>query len=368
MNLPPNSSELSQITGFARRLLDWYAIHGRRDLPWQATRDPYPIWISEIMLQQTQVPTVIPYFNRLITRFPNVYALASAVEDEVLHQWAGLGYYTRARNLHKAAQQIVDEHGGQFPTDIDTLQELPGVGRSTAAAILAFSTGRRHAILDGNVKRVLARYYAIDGYPGQSVVQDRLWQRAQRNTPHERVAEYTQAIMDLGATLCMRRKPKCWICPVKTRCKARLEGTPERYPTPKPKKSLPIKRSQMLVLTDKRGRVLLERRPPAGIWGGLWCFPECDAEDDIHQWASQRLGVKIKSKPPLQEIRHTFSHYRLVVVPIPATMVGASSWVMESNQQLWYKPDVNNEIGLAAPVKRLLDVIIPPLKESTTDD
>lgn len=344
---------MNTTTNFAKRILAWFETHGRHDLPWQGTPDPYLIWISEIMLQQTQVTTVIPYFQRFIQRFPNVQILASASEDEVLHQWTGLGYYTRARNLHKAALKIVDEFDGKFPIDIDELQSLPGIGRSTAAAVLAFSTNQRHAILDGNVKRVLTRFYTVDGYPEQRVIHDKLWQLAEKNTPHERVGEFTQAIMDLGATLCVRRKPKCELCPVKTPCRARKLGNPEYFPTPKPRKKLPVKKVQMLLLTNDDGQVLLERRPPAGVWGGLWCFPQCESDDNIGQWAGTSLGLTIKPQTPLPIVKHTFSHYRLDVTPVPAKLAGVSTQIMESNEQLWYKPDLDNEIGLAAPVKRL---------------
>ena len=353
MNPPRNGSELSNPTLFAQQLLEWFENHGRHDLPWQGTRDPYPIWVSEIMLQQTQVVTVIPYFQRFMQGFPDVNALASASQDEVLHQWTGLGYYTRARNLHKAARCIVNSHQGNFPNNVDAIRSLPGIGPSTAAAILAFSSGQRHAILDGNVKRVLTRFYAIEGYPGQRVIHDKLWRLANRNTPHQRVGEYTQAIMDLGATLCVRRKPKCELCPVKASCRARKQGNPERYPTPKPRKALPLKKIQMLLITDEQGRVLLQRRPPAGVWGGLWCFPECESHDNASEWARRHLGVTIKSHASLPVIHHTFSHYRLDVTPVPATLSGSNGRIMESNAQLWYKPELENEIGLAATVNQL---------------
>ena len=309
------------------------------------------------MLQQTQVATVIPYFERFMQRFPDVNALASAREDEVLHQWTGLGYYTRARNLHKAAQQIVGDFGGKLPARIDDLQNLPGIGRSTAAAILAFSTEQRHAILDGNVKRVLTRFYAIEGYPGQRAVHDKLWRLAEKNTPHKRICAYTQAIMDLGATLCVRRKPKCQACPVKANCRARKMGIPESFPTPKSRKTLPVKTAQMLLLTDRDGRVLLERRPPAGVWGGLWCFPQCDSNDEISDWARAHLGLRIKPRASLPVVQHTFSHYRLEVTPVPATLAQVYDRVMESGEQLWYKPELENEIGLATPVRKLTSLL-----------
>ena len=256
---------------FAQRLLAWYALHGRHDLPWQQDRSPYRVWVSEIMLQQTQVGTVIPYFQRFMEQFPTVVALADAPLDEVLHHWSGLGYYARARNLHKAAREICERHVGEFPRDARALEALPGIGRSTAAAILAQSFGLRHAILDGNVKRVLARYHAVEGWPGRTEVLARLWAYAEQHTPSEDVSHYTQAIMDLGATLCTRSRPLCLHCPVGAHCAARIQGQPTRYPGRKPKKDLPRRATRMLLIREPAEQaVLLLKRPPTGTGSDSW--------------------------------------------------------------------------------------------------
>ena len=272
---------------FAERLLAWFDVHGRKDLPWQVD-DSYAIWISEIMLQQTQVQTVIPYYERFMLRFPDAVALADAPLDEVLHHWSGLGYYARARNLHAAAEIVRDQHGGRFPTSFDDVEALPGVGRSTAGAIIALSSGERHPILDGNVKRVLARHAAIDGWPGKTDVANALWALAEEHTPTERVADYTQAIMDLGATLCTRSRPRCAACPVHADCRACAMDAVERFPGKKPKKAKPRKVTTMLMAVS-RDSLYLERRPAAGIWGGLWSLPEVD-NDGIDDWCERRAG------------------------------------------------------------------------------
>jgi len=258
----------------ADTLLAWFDTHGRHDLPWQHPRTPYRVWISEIMLQQTQVSTVVPYFERFLQRFPDVHSLAAAAQDDVLALWSGLGYYARARNLHRAAQHIVERHDGKFPTTLEAWLALPGIGRSTAGAILAQAFEQRQPILDGNVRRVLARYHAIDGWPGDRAVQDQLWKRAEAATPHRRIADYTQAIMDLGATVCTRT-PRCNQCPLSTGCGAHRLGRTADFPGRRPRKTLPVRLTAMLVLRDENGRILLVRRPPTGIWGGLWSLPEC---------------------------------------------------------------------------------------------
>lgn len=284
---------------FARNLLHWYDKHGRHDLPWHHNRNAYRVWVSEIMLQQTQVTTVIPYFEAFMARFPDVRALASAPEDDVLSHWSGLGYYARARNLHKAAKQVVMEFGGEFPADQETLESLTGIGRSTAAAILAQAFGKRATILDGNVKRVLARYHAVPGWPGQSAVLNKLWEHAENHTPEERVKDYTQAIMDLGAMVCTRNKPECKTCPVNDGCQAYNRDEVQRYPGPKPRKEKPEKTTWMLILEDTKGRILLERRPPTGIWGGLWSLPELDpayGTDELQDACIRELGLNCE--PP----------------------------------------------------------------------
>ncbi len=271
---------------FSAALLDWYDHHGRRDLPWQSEPTPYRVWVSEIMLQQTQVSTVIPYYRRFMQSFPDVAALAAAGQDQVLHHWSGLGYYARARHLHAAAQRVV-QSGGAFPDTLEAVMALPGVGRSTAGAILALACAQRHPILDGNVKRVLARFHAVDGWPGQATVQKRLWQLAEMYTPHARVAHYTQAIMDLGATLCTRGRPDCGQCPVRSGCAAHGSSRQADYPAPRPARILPVRTVTMLLLGNQASELLLERRPPTGIWGGLWSFPELAADTDIGGWGER---------------------------------------------------------------------------------
>ncbi len=342
-------------TLFAQRLLDWHRGHGRKDLPWQRRADAYARWVSEIMLQQTQVSTVVPYYERFLARFPDVRALAAAPTDDVLHLWTGLGYYARARNLHRAAQLVVAQHGGRFPRDIDAARCLPGIGRSTAGAILAFAYGARHPILDGNVKRVLTRYYGVDGHPGEREVEKRLWRLAGRNTPHADVADYTQAIMDLGATLCRRARADCAVCPVAAGCRARKDANPQSYPTPRRAKERPRRAVAMVMIRDEQGRVLLERRPPAGIWGGLWSLPELDATADIAEQCGRRLGLEVAPGPPWEPVRHGFSHYRLDITPVPARLVAQRDAVMEAAERVWYNPAAPDARGLAAPVKRLLE-------------
>ena len=338
---------------FAARLLAWHARHGRHDLPWQQRRTSYRVWVSEIMLQQTQVATVIPYYRRFMARFPGVKALADAPLDEVLHLWTGLGYYARARNLHRAALVIRDRHGGRFPRDFDAVAALPGIGRSTAGAILALAQGQRHPILDGNVKRVLARHATIKGWPGEKSVEARLWTLAEAHTPERRVADYTQAIMDLGATLCTRGRPRCTECPVAGDCRAHARGRETAYPSARPRKALPVKRTRML-LVRQAGTVLLERRPPAGIWGGLWGFPEIAADADPLAWCRARFGAAPRTAHPRPLLRHTFSHFHLDIEPVEIALAGAAA-IQDGGESRWQRLDEAPRFGLAAPVKRLLD-------------
>jgi A/G-specific adenine glycosylase len=340
---------------FAERLLEWYDRHGRKDLPWQGRGDAYRVWVSEIMLQQTQVATVIPYYERFMARFPDIGTLAGAGIDEVLHLWTGLGYYARARNLHKAAQQILAVHDGRFPMDFDAVAALPGVGRSTAGAILALACDQRHPILDGNVKRVLTRYFRIAGWPGEARVEKRLWEIADRLTPSARVADYTQAVMDLGATVCRRSRPQCDACPHAAACEARRAGDVEAYPSPRPRKTLPEKATVMLLIRKDTGEVLLNRRPPTGIWGGLWSLPECAPGSDVRAFGRSTLGLDIAPGQAWDTVRHTFSHFHLDITPIPAQAVGACPSIMEQAPSVWYNPDSPDTRGLAAPVKRLLE-------------
>jgi A/G-specific adenine glycosylase len=338
---------------FAARLLAWYADHGRKDLPWQCDPTPYRVWVSEVMLQQTQVATVIPYFERFLARFPAVTDLAAASVDEVLALWSGLGYYSRARNLHRAAVQIASEHGGVFPATLEQVLALPGIGRSTAGAILALARNQRHPILDGNVRRVLARYHAIDGWPGQAEVERLLWQQAEEHTPAERVAHYTQAIMDLGATLCTRSRPRCGECPQAAACAAHAAGEAARYPAPRPRKTLPERQTTLLLVTNARGEVLLEQRPPSGIWGGLWTLPEAAADESAAHWCRRR-GLAVREETAWPGLRHTFSHFHLDISPLHVRVADAGGAVMEAGGAVWYKTDLCDQLGLPAPIKRLL--------------
>lgn len=341
---------------FARRLLAWHKRHGRHDLPWQRDPTPYRVWVSEIMLQQTQVATVIPYYARFLQRFPSLKRLAAAPQDEVLHLWTGLGYYARARNLRKAAQRIVAEYGGRFPLTFEAVAELPGIGRSTAGAILALSTGQRHPILDGNVKRVLARHGAVAGWPGDKNVETKLWTLAEACTPKQRVAAYTQAIMDLGATLCTRSSPRCAECPVAEDCRAHAQGHESRYPAPRPRKELPVKRVRMLLLRDG-AVVLLQKRPPAGIWGGLWGFPEIAADADPRDWVRQHLGLRAAGVVHRPLLRHSFSHYHLDIEPVELALPKGAGRAADGAEERWYDLDAPPRLGLAAPVKRLLQAL-----------
>ncbi|HEY3645570.1 MAG TPA: A/G-specific adenine glycosylase [Gammaproteobacteria bacterium] len=347
----------AEAKSFASRLLAWHARHGRHDLPWQKRRTPYRVWVSEIMLQQTQVATVIPYYRRFLARFPTLQSLADAPQDEVLHLWTGLGYYARARNLQKAAQLIRDQHGGRFPKDMQSVQALPGIGRSTAGAILAISSGQRHPILDGNVKRVLTRHGAIPGWPGDKRVEEQLWTLAERNTPKTRSADYTQAIMDLGATLCTRSRPRCGECPVAADCQARKQGLQTSFPSGKSRKALPVRRTRMLMLVAD-GAVLLEKRPPAGIWGGLWGFPEVAADADVAAWCRARFGAAPRGVKAHAELRHTFSHFHLDIEPWEVRLSAAAA-VADTADSRWQVLGETPRLGLAAPVKRLLETLQP---------
>jgi A/G-specific adenine glycosylase len=337
---------------FSAAVLDWYDRHGRKDLPWQQGISPYRVWVSEIMLQQTQVSTVLGYFDRFMAALPTVQALAAAPEDEVLHLWTGLGYYTRARNLQKTAQLIVAEHGGEFPADVDALTALPGIGRSTAGAIASLSMGLRAAILDGNVKRVLARYVAQEGYPGEPKVAKQLWAVAERFTPQQRVNHYTQAMMDLGATLCTRSKPSCLLCPLRSGCQAHLLGLEIRYPIAKPRKALPQKRTLMPLLSNSSGEVLLYRRPSSGLWGGLWSLPELDDLQALETLAN-RHSLQLGARRELAELSHTFSHFQLAIEPWLIQVESQPASVAEADW-LWYNLATPPRLGLAAPVKKLL--------------
>jgi A/G-specific adenine glycosylase len=343
------------LTDFAQRILPWFAAHGRKDLPWQQNRTSYRVWVSEIMLQQTQVTTVIPYFVRFMQRFPVVQALAAAPLDEVLQHWAGLGYYARARNLHRAAQQVVAQHAGQFPTTLAGMQALPGIGRSTAGAILSLAQGQSQPILDGNVKRVLARHHAVAGWPGQAAVLKTLWALAQQHTPATQTADYNQAMMDLGATVCTRRHPACAVCPVADTCVAHAQHNWQAYPGKKPRQAVPLRTVQLLIIRDPAGGILLEKRPPQGIWGGLWSLPELASGADPLVWCQQHLSVAASWRRDLPVRRHQFTHFHLDMLPREYVLAQALQQVQEGDVQIWYHPQQQAVPGVAAPIARLFN-------------
>jgi len=336
------------------RLLAWFAREGRKNLPWQRDPTPYRVWVSEIMLQQTQVATVIPYFERFVQRFPDVATLAAADLDEVLHLWSGLGYYARARNLHETARIVVREFGGEFPREIELLQRLPGIGRSTAGAILALSLQQRHPILDGNVRRVLARCFAVEGWPGERAVDARLWQLAEACTPQEDVHHYTQAVMDLGATVCTRTRPACDRCPLQETCQAHARGMQERLPTPRPvRNERRVEKTSMLLLVDGEGSVLLAQRPARGLWGGLHGLPEFVETESAEAWVAQRFGVADPRFEELPVLRHSFTHFDLDIVPLRLRLPGTVPSVAEEGY-VWYNSRAPAKLGIAAPVAALI--------------
>jgi A/G-specific adenine glycosylase len=337
---------------FATRLARWQSSHGRHDLPWQNTRDAYRVWLSEIMLQQTQVGTVLGYYARFLVRFPDVHALAGAREDAVLQLWSGLGYYSRARNLHRAARIVVDQYAGQFPRDFDAILALPGIGRSTAAAIAAFAFGQRRAILDGNVKRVLCRYLGVAGFPGEKSVEAKLWQHAESLLPQRGIETYTQALMDLGAGVCTRARPRCDSCPVSTDCVAYTQARVGELPAPRPKKNYPEKSTVMLIALD-RGSVLLEKRPPSGIWGGLWSFPEISGADDTEAICRAQFGMEAAKLPAWPELLHGFTHFRLRITPQPVQVVRRERRAEEPGR-LWLPIADAVRAAIPQPVRVLL--------------
>jgi len=342
------------MSDFSERVLAWYEQHGRKDLPWQSP-DAYSVWVSEIMLQQTQVQTVIPYYERFMQSFPSVVALANANIDAVLQHWSGLGYYARARNLHGAACIIRDEHDGVFPESFEEVIALPGIGRSTAGAILCLAFDSRHPILDGNVKRVLARHEAIAGWPGKTDVANALWAAAELRTPLQRVGAYTQAIMDFGATVCTRSKPSCDACPVDKDCSARKLGTVDEYPGRKPKKAKPLKQTTM-VLAVSDDAVYLERRPAAGIWGGLWSLPEL-ADGKVGDWCEQKHIRFEDSVESWDTLRHSFSHYDLDILPVVVRVDATSRKVADDDDSTWHRLDELPPGGIAAPVQKLINTL-----------
>jgi A/G-specific adenine glycosylase len=337
---------------FAAKVCAWQKRHGRHDLPWQGTRDPYGIWVAEVMLQQTQVATVIPYYQRFCRRFPDLATLAAADIDTVLAHWSGLGYYSRARNLHRAAQMVAREHCGRFPRKFEAVNALPGVGRSTAAAICAFAFGERRAILDGNVKRVLARYFAVRGYPGERRVEEELWRRAEALLPRTDVATYTQGLMDLGADVCTRRRPACAVCPVRDGCSARELGLTMHLPAPRPRRALPHRETTMLVL-EHAGEVLLERRPVTGIWGGLWCLPEVAPGESLEQAFRLRLGAHAARVDAMPAVVHGFTHFSLTIQPCRVRVNRVEPRASEPGM-IWLPLADVGSAAVPAPVKRIL--------------
>ena len=339
---------------FATQLLDWFDRSGRHDLPWLHPRTPYRVWLSEIMLQQTQVKTVIPYFARFLQAFPTLPDLAAASLDEVLAQWSGLGYYARARNLHATAQACVALHGGDLPRDRDALMALPGIGRSTAGAILSQAWGDRFPILDGNVKRVLARYHGIAGYPGLPAVEKQMWALAQAHLPEGRMADYTQAQMDLGATLCTRSDPACMLCPVQQDCVALRDSRVDELPTPKPGKALPERTALVLLAENGEGQVLLQRRPPTGIWASLWSLPEAADHDSARAWFLRHLAGDYDQAEALAEVPHVFSHYKLRMHPLRWRNLQARDSVQDDADLRWVGVAELPQLGLPAPIRRML--------------
>jgi len=339
---------------FSQAVLNWFDEHGRHDLPWQHNKTPYRVWVSEIMLQQTQVVTVIPYYEKFMASFPTVEALAQASSDEVLHHWTGLGYYARARNLHKCAQTVVEQFNGQFPQTVEQLESLSGIGRSTAGAIASISMGKHAAILDGNVKRVLSRFHAIQGWPVNKKVADAMWEIAERYTPAKRTGDYTQAMMDLGATLCTRSKPQCQVCPLMPNCEAYAQGRVKEFPNSKPKKDKPIKSVRLLIMQHQR-EVLLLQQPSSGIWGGLWIFPQQPVEQAVFE-SPLLIQQNISNYEPKETFRHTFSHYHLDIEPVCIQLPHKPELVAES-PLLWYNLDQPASVGLAAPVKKLMEAL-----------
>ena len=339
---------------FSRKVLRWFDRHGRKDLPWQQDINPYRVWISEIMLQQTQVATVIPYYTRFLQRFPDIATLGKAKQADVLSLWSGLGYYARARNLHRCSQIALQQHHGKLPQQFEQLLALPGIGRSTAGAILSLSLQQHHAILDGNVKRVLARFFAIDGWPGKTDVIKRLWEKAEQLTPKRRVDNYNQAMMDLGATVCTRSQARCHECPLRDDCQALANDTIALYPGKKASKVLPVKSCYMLILKRQQSQVLLQRRPPSGIWGGLLSLPEVESKKEIKTWVKDKLGADVISQQSLDGLRHTFSHFHLDITPISLEIKQRGSGIAETEDLIWYQK-CETEQGFPKPVRDLLE-------------
>lgn len=356
------------IDTFADKIIAWHQVHGRHDLPWQLIKSPYPVWVSEIMLQQTQVKTVIPYYQRFMQRFTTIQSLAAATEDEVLNYWSGLGYYARARNLHRTAKIVSQQFNGSFPNSINELCALPGIGRSTAGAILSLAHNQFAPILDGNVKRILCRVHAIDQWPGEARVLTHLWQLSEQHTPTKQTNIYNQAMMDLGSDICTRQNPKCSECPVQQECAAFLNNKQQQYPVPKPHKNLPSKETFMLIFMNQQGEVLLQKRPPVGIWGGLWSFPECKEQQHIANRIQDDYPFATLSElTELPGIKHQFTHFRLQINPYLIKLKSqATMKIMENSDEIWYKLASKLNLGVPEPVQRLLNhIAVSPISLPT---
>jgi A/G-specific adenine glycosylase len=340
------------MSDFANRLIAWQRVHGRHDLPWQNTTDPYAIWVSEVMLQQTQVAAVIGYYSKFMQRFPNISSLANASQEEVLQHWSGLGYYSRARNLHNAAVTIMNDHGGQFPNDFYTIQTLTGIGRSTAAAIASFAFNQVQTILDGNVKRVLARHFLVEGWPSAPKVESELWRLAEDLLPEQGMVAYTQGLMDLGATICNRSKPICDICPLNNSCKALQQQRVHELPTPKPHKPIPEKHTTMLIL-QHGDEILLEKRPATGIWGGLWSFPEIGNDEEYESLALKKFGVVAEASTAYPNLTHTFTHFKLHIRPLRLQVIKRNIQISQPSH-LWVSIDDAVGAAIPTPIRKIL--------------
>ena len=349
-------SPIKNKPSFSARLLAWHKRHGRHDLPWQGTRDAYRIWVAEIMLQQTQVAAVIPYYQRFLERFPDIATLAGAAQDEVLRLWSGLGYYSRARNLQRAAQLVAERHQGRFPRALEEIEALPGIGRSTAAAIAAFAYGTRAPILDGNVKRVLARHFAVAGYPGEKRVEQRLWQLAGKQLPPRAIGPYTQAIMDLGATLCTRARPRCTDCPLAHSCQALALARVRDFPAPRPLRRVPARATHMLLLV-RGNEVLLEKRPPSGIWGGLWSLPEIADAAGVRVHCRTHYGSSIAAPQALAPLAHGFTHFKLQIQPL-LCRVEKLAPAARAPGQIWLSLEDAHGAAIPVPVRKLIERLL----------
>ena len=351
---------------FTQAVLTWAKANGRHDLPWHECKDPYLVWVSEIMLQQTQVKTVLPYYSRFIARYPNIQMLAKSSVDGVLHLWSGLGYYARGRNLHRCAEQVVQTYKGEFPQTLDEMTDLPGIGRSTAGAILSLAYGLPYPILDGNAKRILARYLLIQGWSGERQIEKQLWQITTRFLSTSQPDTYNQALMDLGATICRKKQPRCMECPLNSNCKTYEAGLQDSIPISRPRKELPTKEALFLIVENTKQEILLQKRTSKGVWRGLWSFPECSPKTRVKAWVKRELGNSAINIAKLNKYTHTFTHFRLDILPVHIKISQTDYDLVAKQRQdstrRWYPKDINtvqenNVIGIPKPVKQLLQLI-----------